>query len=442
MKRGIGLLRYELVSSALSRVLKGRLTSSVELLFSNALANAVLFAGTYFLSKIVSPSDFGKYSLLIAIALTLYPILTLRYEQAIPLATSNHVAKNLFISCLVISTGSTIFALIFSSLLREYLIPITQDKLEILKFSSIIWFVCLSQSLFAIAQAVILRAGMLRKLAIGRVFRACTLTVLQIGLVILISQHAYSLIIGDLVATLLVSVLLLREAPIDLIRPRKFRLNSVSVREKWRKMRAILRYYRDFAVISCPHAFVHQAALALYGIVIGWLYGVAVVGQYYFMRKIIFGVTALLSAATNQVGVSEASAAKGNSDRLREVYRYIICVVGIVTVPVAASMFLFGHEIFTFIFGDKWGDAGRFAGAATLLIVVEPIASAIAFIPQFKRKQGRAFIWSITQNSLALIALLVVYAGGGGAFVAILSSSLTLALVLIAYLVWAYKLCG
>lgn len=410
----------------------------LDLLASNILANAVLFTGVYLITRIVSPAEFGKYSLLFSIALSLQPLLTLRYEHAIPVARSNRTALFLAIFCAVSILAVSSAGLLLSSTLSYVgYWPLLEDG----QFADLVLLLppaCLALAMYSTAQTIALRTQKLRQLAVSRVARALLVVLCQLLLVLTFSDNASSLVIGELVATIIASAIIIRLS-IDL-----FDFRSVSATPPkllYLNILAALRRFRTFALIGVPHVFSHSAFTALYGILLGVFFGPVALGQYFLMRRMIFGVTALFSTATYQLGVSEASATKGNPDKIEQLFKTALIIIAVPTIPAALLMLAFGEGIFSAVFGNEWAAAGQFAAATFVLIVVEPIASAIAFVPVFLKRQSEAFAWSIGQNLAGIVSLAGIYALEGSAIAAVFGSSLTVSLILVGYMARVFHLC-
>lgn len=418
-----------------------RLASSLELFASNGLASLILFIGTYFVTQIVAPDTFGIYSLFLSIALTAYPVFSLRYDLAIPVAQENHESNILFVFSVVFSFAIMVAGLVVTALLYPFREILTIADGKFVDFGFLLWPACFALALFSIAQSVIIRAGLLKRLAISRPLRAVMVASAQIAMALLVSRGAQSLIIGELFANIIAAIIILWWAKSN-IPDRSYifrRLNNAG--EFYRETVSTLGAFKAFPLVSLPHAFVHQAFVSAYAALFGAFYGMTILGQYFLMRKIIFGVTTMFSTAVYQVCVSEASKSKGSPERLADLYRYVVLIIGGITIPFAIFMVLFGEQMFSLIFGDRWSFSGHLAKAAFLLIVAEPIASAIAFIPVFMKRQVQAFLWSVAQNLAAILSLGLVSLVGGGAGAALVVTGLAVACVLLAYFVWLHRLC-
>lgn len=201
-------------------------------------------------------------------------------------------------------------------------------------------------------------------------------------------------------------------------------------------MWAAAKRFRAFALVSVPHAVSHQALVAIQGVTIGALYGPGAMGHYFLMRKVLFGTIGLVSTALYQVCFSEASRTKGDHAQLRQLWAYSVGMLALVTVPTAVVLLFFGEYIFILLFGPEWGDAGVLSAAALPLVIMEPIAAAMAFMPAFLKRQSAAFGWSLVQNLVGIGSIWVISLAGGRIEHAILGSSLAVAGVMLAYAIW------
>ncbi|RYE49442.1 MAG: hypothetical protein EOP24_03160 [Hyphomicrobiales bacterium] len=408
-----------------------KLRSSFELLSSNVAANAILFFGVYLLSRLISPSEFGHYAAFQAVILAIYPLLTLRYEYAIPVARTGSTARALLVLSLLLSAATTILLSAVALSLRECCLPSGWLSPAVAELVPLMGIAALAASLASIYQLTAVRSGALRAMAVGRVLRAIGMTVVQVLLALVIVRGASSLIVGEIAANFGLAALL-AWASTRYFQTRPTFLTARSAKKLW----AAAKQFRAFAIVSVPHAVSHQTLMAIQGIAIGALYGASAMGQYFLMRKVLFGTIGLVSTTLYQVCFSEASRAKGNHARLRQLWTYATGMLMAVTVPIALIFLLFGERIFVAVFGTDWATAGTLSMVAFPLIVMEPIAAALAFMPAFLKQQPAAFGWSLTQNLVGIGSIWTIFLLGGRIEHAILVSSLAVAGVMTAYVIW------
>ncbi len=430
-------LRWE-VASWRDRVIRilgdvKRLTRLASLMLSTVISNAILFGGLWLLSKFVPPSEFGLYSVAMAIAVAIYPLLTLRMEQAIPIAESESLARATTMLCVALSAGLLTlmcFALVGINAigLNASLIPPSVRGL-LVPTTGLIF----TLSLDRVVQSVALRKSALATLAVLRIGRAIALVGLQLLLLSVLGTNANALLGGQLAANaVLVLVLTLQLA----ILPWFFDVDTwrrLSRRVPW-----LLRRFRQFPLVNTPHTIVHGLLTASYGLLIGSFYGSSAVGQYYMMQRMVFGTIELVSAALLQQGIAEA--ATREPGRLKSVSQYIVVTLLAVTLPTSVIALFAGEHLFSLIMGKNWAEAGIIAAASIGRIIMEPIASSLSFVPNFLKKQREAFAWSVAQNLTGIGILVLAHHFGASVTGAIAMSATGMAIVMILFVIWLWRI--
>jgi O-antigen/teichoic acid export membrane protein len=415
---------------------KATSAATFELVTSNVITNATLFLGVYAVSQIVTPTELGIYSAFSAIVLAVYPAFTLRYEQAAPIARNDRSVSVIFVLCILLSATAFLILLLMTAAVFHVYTPEWLRRQSILDLMPLLWLGAFTLSVMAVLQMLVLRAGAMWCLAAGRVLRALTLVASQLGLIWSMAPTARSLVIGEIIANVVLCSFLIVGAS------NYVRYESLaSIKRLGKKLVLTSRRYRTFALVNLPHALSHMALVGVYATALGALFGASAMGQYFLMRKIVFGTISLFSMALNQVATSEAVKTQGDRAKLWKLTIYIITVLGVVTSAIAVPSLFFGGSIFAFIFGANWQVAGELCGATFGLIVLEPIVSTIAFLPIFTHKQKAAFAWSMTQNVSGILALVLAGLAGGSLYLSVLVSSTAVSGVMVAYVIWLRSVC-
>ncbi len=409
--------------------LRARAKTLSALVVSNILANLIVYCGLYVMSQMVAPGEFGIYATVAALGMAMYPLMTFRYEQAIPLTQEAGEAQALYLLSLGLSVSISVISVFGLAIVLQW--PAVRALLP-LGLAAQAWWVILfafSVATFGVLQSMAIRDNALHKLALFRVVRAVALAGLQIGAVLLITPTAGSILGAETLANIaltLMLVLSLGGVAADLKTIRWDRLQS--------QIPIVMRKFKSFPLINLPHSVIHGALVAGYVTTLGVLYGAAALGNYFMMQRIVFSATGLLSTALYQQGLAE-TARKSPEELRRAVHGIAALLLGVGTLA-AATLLLFGEAAFSFALGPEWVDAGMFATASVARIVMEPIASALAFVPMILSKQRQAFAWAVGQGVVALGVLAIAHALGASATLAVAVSSTALACVLVVYLVW------
>lgn len=414
--------------------LESRLSAVSQLLSSNAVATALLFLGLYVLSQWMSPAEIGKYSLFSSIALAIYPAQVLRYDQAIPLANTDATAKVIVALCLLLTAGISLLMVgglslasgadgwLTSKVIREYL--------------PLLALATAGLALANVAQMLALRVGALTTLASARVVRAVVFVTVQISLVALVSSNAISAIAGEISANWFQAALMCY-----LLAPHLPDLRLLRSRGILRRFWTVAIAYRTFATVNLLHVLSYQGMVAGLGALLGTLYGAEVLGQFYLMRRMVMGSIGLLTTSLNQWGLSAASRFRGDPGQLLNISLYVAGVLGSATLAAALALLFLGPQIFTIAFGQQWALAGQLGAASFSLILLEPIASALSFVPVFLRRQTYGFAWALAQGTVPLGAILIAHATGADAVQAVLAFSVAESLIILAFLAWIWRAC-
>jgi len=172
----------------------------------------------------------------------------------------------------------------------------------------------------------------------------------------------------------------------------------------------------------------------IYASTIGAVYGADALGEYYLMRKLVFGALGIFCTAIYQNALAES--ANVHQSKLFSIALRTLVLMGSVAVMSSAVIVQFGPALFELLAGKKWVGAGVMAIATAPLIVLEPITMTVAFLPVFLRLQHIAFAVAVLQGCVGIAAIGASAWLGWSVVDAIFASSLSVSLVMIGYILW------
>lgn len=399
------------------------------LLGSNAFATITLSVGSFLIARIMVPAEYGWYSLAAQISVSAYPLLTLRFENSLPLLGAGRSSGLMLIGCLLLLP---ITFLIYSlvALICSY-IPVISSYFpkELIELLPLVAFGALSLALSSVFQSAALARGILKRLAVSRVIRAIAMTAMQIGIAWSLGAGAKWVLIGEISANIVHGAIL--GSALSLGGVMSARRHFIDL---WRRILVLLKRYKEFPLITLPHSFMHSGLGLIFTSTLGALYGAAALGQYYLMRKLIFGVIGVFNTAIYQHATAEA--ARMQQYDLYGVGQRALALMGSIAVLLTCVTILYGPSLFEIAIGNKWGDAGLMAVASAPLIIFEPITSTMSFLPIFLRLQHIAFFVAIVQGCVGIAALGISGLQGWSVITAITVSSLSVSVVMFSYIIW------
>ncbi|MEZ5608244.1 MAG: oligosaccharide flippase family protein [Burkholderiaceae bacterium] len=365
----------------------GLLRATLTLLTGSVLAHALPLLLGPALTRLYSPEDFGRYSLLWTVATNLAVVACARYEFALPLEKTAHGAALLMALCarllLVITGASTLVALALVShqdIALAWLLPA-----GVLAIGAAQWL-----TLWAT------RAQRFALLSTARLVQQGGGAVLQVVLG-LFKAGPLGLLLGAIAACLGATWLLARPAP------------RGGWRRMWRqplaRLKAIAMRHREFPLYNMPHAFIGALQDTLTLLLVAAWAGDAAAGVWALALRYLKAPATLLGGALSQALYPQLLQAR-TADAARALVRRSMLALAALAAPLVAVLLFWGPGLFTWIFGADWGDAGGLARALALYIGLHFIASPLSVVTLAWRAQP----WALR---LSLVGQLVFFTGLG-----------------------------
>lgn len=363
------------------------LRATLTLLTGSVLAHALPLLLGPVLTRLYTPADFGQYALLWAVATNLAVVACARYEFALPLEKTPRGAALLMALCarllLAVTAASVLLALVLlfgQGMALAWLLPA-----GVLAIGATQWL-----TLWAT------RAQRYGLMSAARVVQYGGGAVLQV-LLGLFKMGPVGLVVGPLVACLGAAWLLARPAPQGGWRQMG--------RQPLQRLKAMAARHRDFPLYNTPHAFIGalQDTLALL-LIAAWA-GDAAAGFWALALRYLKAPATLLGGALSQALYPQLLQARSAAEA-RSLVRRSMLALALLATPLAAVLLLWGPDLFTWIFGAQWSDAGTLARGLGLYIGLHFIASPLSVVTLAWRAQP----WALR---LSLIGQGVFFAGLG-----------------------------
>ena len=172
-------------------------------------------------------------------------------------------------------------------------------------------------------------------------------------------------------------------------------------------MKVQARRYKSFATINSPHALLD--ALQDNGVVflLSYYFFDAVTGWFSFAFRILKAPVGLIGSAFYQVFYQRASEARIKGDDLQAMIRSIYKRMFLIGFPGFFILFLFTPQLFSWIFGAKWKEAGEIAQILIPWLFLNFIVSPVSCIPLVFNRQRDAFLITIFDTLVRATALVI-----------------------------------
>jgi O-antigen/teichoic acid export membrane protein len=362
--------------------MSGFLRAATSLVAGAAVAQGISVLSSLWIARLYPVSEMGSYGAFLAGTTLIVTVASLRYEQAIVVASSDHEAGEIFWLANMLSLGVGVIAMA--------LVFVGGDVLaSVLPRGSLTTPVIFGATftLFGvnqILQVVATRERAFGILATSRVLAALVTAVLQIAIAyvgrVTASSLVYSYIVGIVMQSLLLLVLCsprwIFEAPSGMTP------GSVLV---------IMKKQRNFPLFAMPSGFV--SSFGTQGLTL-WLTAMfprSTVGLYVIMNRTLSAPCALIAQAVSPATYGRLAQRKGASEFAAASFIGSLMLA----LPFAALLMVVAPSVFGFLYGPAYFEAGQMARLAVpgyvLMFSALPLTQAFF---AFERQQA-GLLWSM-----------------------------------------------
>ena len=379
---------------------KGTFASDVAVMTSGAGLGQLIFLGfSPILMRLFTPEAFGNLALVMSISAILSIVITLRYEMAIPIASNDEKATNLFILSLGLSSIFTIVLLIFFLFIKTTIISFLNfSDSNILIFIPLAAFI---ESAINTFHYWFIRKKRFAIPSISRTLFYIGMVGTQFLLFFTLNEKFIALlagfIIGQIFSLLFLVIIFLKEGN-NILRYINFNMIFKEAKK-----------FKKFPMFSTWNAGINTLARNLPPILLNLFFTKAIVGQFYIATRLMNIPLNILQSSVSQVFYQRISELLKQKQPLNQFFKTtILKLAAIIFVPLLI-IFFWGKPIFSFMLGDKWELAGQLTSILAPLYFFRFIISPVSTIFAATGKQHFALIWQI---GYALSVFLCFYLGG------------------------------
>lgn len=391
---------------------KGGFIRDVAKLASAAVVSQLIVIGTIpILTRLFDPAAFGLLALFTAATTILGTIACLRYDMAIVLPRSDRQAGALFWLCIVIAAILSMAVAMASWLFGARLL----GTLDASTLEPVLWMLPVYILFLGFAMAVNgynTRARRFGAIARGKIIHSSGSQGLKLLGGALGMATGSMLIVSACLARVIESIYLMSLLSKTQNRP-KYSDTSVS------RCRAVIRRYRQFPLYGVPTGLIVTFGPRMPAILLVALFSPTIAGLYALTERMLKLPSGIVGSAVGNVYRQRAAVAKheGNLNKVIEALYPRMLSFG--SFPILVLAF-FGPDLFGFVLGSEWEEAGRFAALLAPWILLSfchsPISSTFAILSlqhvnliwnglSVLLRGGGLWIGALYQNELIAVGL-------------------------------------
>lgn len=387
----------------------------LRLVSGTALAQLIVLAATPLLTRLFAPEAFGVAAMFMALTGVAGVVACLRYELAIVLPKSDREAANLLalslLTALVVSVVVLIVTWFFGSLILQWL-----NMSELVPYLWLVPVYVLVHGVFLGLNYWNTRTKHFKRLAASRVAGSVVTATSSLSAGFL--GHATG---GAMVAAQVGGQAIAAAALGGQIwrSDRRFIYSNLD----WQEMFRGLSRYRKFPLLSSWPALMNSLSWQLPALMLGAFFNPVVVGMYALGLRLFMTPMSLISGAVSQVFYRHAAEAKHSGKLPTLVAGLYRQLLSLALVPCLVLM-LIGQDLFAFLFGSQWQEAGLYAQVLAPWAVVWFASSPLSVVYiALEQQEKEALIQSIILGSRAAALALGGLWGSPVAAIALFSAS-------------------
>jgi O-antigen/teichoic acid export membrane protein len=349
------------------------------------------------LSRLYTPEEFGMLGTYMSIVSAVSIFSAGRYELAIVLPEKDEEAINLFAIAFIINAGISLLSFICSiTFIHFFAGKIGLDE------HFVFWLYFIPLFVFFIGSYQVLtnwasRKKNYRSISYYRIsnsfFTASTNTALGV-----LRTGSAGLFIGNLLGSAVSAFIFLGTLFSEL----KSLLKFVSAEN----ILLAARKYKKFPLTNSLQAA--SDMLQVNGIIYftSYFFTHAVVGSFSYTIRVLQAPMNFIGGAIALVFYQQASSMKSENKNIGHLISATMKKSMLIALPVLIILFVFGPELFAFVFGAKWREAGVYARILSPWIFLDFIRSTVAQVVFVTGRQKKLLLFSIISNLLLVVAML------------------------------------
>lgn len=363
------------------------------------LAQAIPIAISPILTRLYTPEDFGVFAMFMAISSIATVLVTGRYELAIILPNSDRDAFH-------IVTLSVCLSFIVSALLFFLVIMFNSEITSLFgteEISNWLYWVPLSTLLMGIYTSLNYWSNRkldYRRLAISRVIQTASSSIPQLAVGFIKSGPA-GLVGGQLTGQLLASSVLAGL----IYREDKNQIKNI----KYKRLFILAKKYLNYPKFMIAGQLMNSLSGSLPLFLLSILFNPAIAGFYSLSQRVLVAPISLIGSAIGDVYRGDASKIYRENGNCLLIYKKTFLRLSLLSLIFILPIFLFGEDLFTFVFGENWREAGKIASILSIMVFFQAVSSPLSLTILFADLHKIDLVWQSFRLVLAGVSLTAGY---------------------------------
>lgn len=351
-----------------------------KLLSGNILAQLITILFIPVITRLFSPADFGQYTLFIAILGFFGVISCLRYEIAISIPEKKQDAIHLVIGGSYILIGMVFISSIMVAL-AGLLFPFEIGKLGLTNNLKYIPLGLLLLGTYNLLSYYALRE---KNYSIVAQTKVAQVSFISLSQILFHNFGAKALILGYVIGQTVGSISLFRKLKKDLF------VTKIS----FKKIKELLIEHKNFPLYSTWGAMLNNLGQSVPIVLFSLFFGAKIAGLYALSYRLLVVPLGTISSAVSSYFFSIAREQIANKKIDTTIFQ-IISILSKLSLPFFLVLLFLNKDIYSLIFGDKWGEVSTFVKILVPWLGCVFIISPISMFMEILGRQGENLTFQI-----------------------------------------------
>jgi len=347
------------------KVIKSEFTKNVTVqVLGTGIAQALPFLATPLLTRLFNEEDFAVYTSFFAIVSIFAVAVGGKYHLAILLPEEEEEANKVFILSIYLTLAYALaIALLFP--LFHHFFP--ENLNMVLNYVPVyVLFFGLWSSYINVS----IRHKRFVANAVSKVLQA--ISYILVAIVLGFSKIlTYGLVLAKILGTVSSWIFLSKKSTI------KFKFNN------FKRLKNVALKYIDYPKYGIWPAFLNTLSLQALILILTKFYSTENLGYYGLTYLVLSAPISLIGTSFKDVFYQRMVVLTNQKDQSGQAllfFRKSALALFIMGIPICLILFLFGEPLFAFIFGNKWGRSGEFAGILAFSFLVKLTVSPLSSV--------------------------------------------------------------
>jgi O-antigen/teichoic acid export membrane protein len=333
------------------------------------------------LTRLYSSDDFGILAVYFSVASILSVAITLRLEMAVVLPESKDEALNLVILGILTS-------LVLSVILFVIFLPLRYKITGLIEHPELgfyLFLVPLSTFFYGSYQVLsywFSREKVFSSLAISKIVKEIFAAITQLGMGLVFYTGALGLILGQIAGNTGGFLFLLKKTFFYI----KDRFHPGVIKD----LKTVFKKYKTIPLYSSWASLINAVSQNIPAILLAFLYTPAVAGFYAIATRVLTAPSMLIGNSVRQVYYQRASEMYNKGQNIFPLFNKTTLNLAAIAILPLLIILIWGNPLFSFVFGDEWGEAGVYASILSVWLFfgfLNPPAVVNMFILELNRLQ-------------------------------------------------------